>query len=97
MLFDWCERDSWAATGSSVDGCRVSRLVTLQEVPDQKWRERYTEGQKLRARIIYVDANSKKVSTWCGGPQTECTCLVPLLGSAWSGELQPCLSISAAQ
>ena len=67
--------------------------MTLQEVPEQNWRERYTEGQKLRARIIYVDANSKKVSTWCGGPQTECTGLVPLSGSAWSGELQPCLSI----
>ena len=43
--------------------------MTLQEVPDRKWRERYSEGQKLRARIIYVDANSKKVSALCGGPQ----------------------------
>ena len=56
------KRDPWATTGSSLEGCQVSVLLTLQEVPDQKWRERYSEGQKLRARIIYVDANIKKVN-----------------------------------
>ena len=41
----------------------TERSTVLQEVPDKDWSQKYTEGQKLRARIVYIDANSKTVRT----------------------------------
>lgn len=35
--------------------------MTSQDLPPPDWRSSYSEGQRLRARILYVDPSSKVV------------------------------------